>query len=88
MDKVKTHQKISVSDTILASGKIGEVSTEDLQKHFSKFGKIISINRFRDRDGKFKRSAIIVFQNTDEVDQVIKHEDHLVAGQIVDCIRR
>lgn len=87
LDKVRYHNKNTVSDTLLASGKIGEVSTEDLYHHFSKFGKIITINRIRDRSGKFKRNARIIFQSTDEIDQVLKQKEHVVGGQIVDCQR-
>jgi RNA recognition motif-containing protein len=87
MDKVASYQEVAKSDTIVVSGKIGEVSTDDLRHHLSKFGKIVNINRQLEREGKFKRFAIVVFDKSEEVDRVVEEHEHIVGGQIVDCKR-
>lgn len=73
--------------TLLVSGIIQNASNESLQKHFSKYGKVLEVVRHKEKNNLFSRWAFVHFRDFESVDKALADETHQVNGQFVDCRR-
>lgn len=68
---------------IFVTGAIQNASDDDLKMHFSKYGRIVSLYRPKDKDsGESSRCVFIYFENSDCADRALD-EDHSINGQYI-----
>lgn len=71
------------TDTLFVTGSLELIQIDDIQRHFFKFGNIISIHRPKGKeDGEHPRCCFIVFEETSSVDRALD-ENHIINSQFV-----
>lgn len=75
------------SQTLLVSGLINESSDEAITKHFSRYGKVVTVIRSTESRKKFSRWAFVHFEDCKGVDKALDDPIHIIDGHTLDLRR-
>lgn len=82
------HDEEQRSQTLLVSGLINKSSDETINKHFSKYGKVVTVIRSTESRKKLgSRWAFVHFEDCKSVDKALDDPIHIIDGHTLDLRR-